>query len=98
MFELPRGSIIGILLLGGSVSGVLFYGWLVFSFATITLQVTAFAIVAALFAGLAWIGWSMAVVPPPPVGKSNLSSQDTQASSGAKELITLGKDGHQEKQ
>ena len=80
----------------GSVAGLLLYGWLVLSYATITLQVTAFVAVAALFAVLAWIGWSMAVVPPPPVGESRASSPGLQAASGSETLITLKRDGSEE--
>ena len=41
------------------------YGWLVYAFAIIVLQLTAFLAVAAVLVILAWIGWTMATTPPP---------------------------------
>jgi len=43
----------------------LVYGWLVYAFAIIVLQLTAFLAVAAVLVILAWIGWTMATTPPP---------------------------------
>jgi len=41
------------------------YGWLLYVFAMIILQLTAFLAVAAVLVILAWIGWTMATTPPP---------------------------------
>jgi predicted DNA-binding transcriptional regulator len=40
------------------------YAWLLYSFALIVLQVTAFLAVTAVLVILAWIGWTMATTPP----------------------------------
>ena len=55
----------GVLILVGSLAGLGAYGWLVYGFPMVTLQVTAFLAVAAVLVILAWIGWTMATTPPP---------------------------------
>lgn len=68
---------IGFALLLGSIAGILIYGWLLWSFATLVLQVTAFVAVATLLAILGWIGWTMASTPPvAPVLNAVTSSQE----------------------
>jgi len=47
------------------VAGIVVYAWLLFAFAMIVLQVTAFLAVGAVLVVLAWIGWTMATTPPP---------------------------------
>lgn len=47
------------------VSSVAVYGWLIYAFSIVVLQVTAFLAVVAALAILAWIGWTMATMPPP---------------------------------
>lgn len=57
----------GLGLLVAGVLGILIYGWLVFFYNPIfILQLTAFLAVAAVFAILIWIGYTMATTPPPP--------------------------------
>ena len=55
----------GLLVLIGSIIGIIIYGWLLFSFATIVLQITAFVAIAAVLGILAWIGYTMATTTPP---------------------------------
>jgi len=55
----------GAAILVGSVAGVAVYAWLIYAFAIVVLQVTAFLAVAAVLVILAWIGWTMATTPPP---------------------------------
>jgi predicted DNA-binding transcriptional regulator len=54
----------GVAILVGSVAGIIVYAWLLYSFAIIMLQLTAFLAVAAVLVILAWIGWTMATTPP----------------------------------
>jgi len=56
---------IGAIILAGSIVGVVVYGWLLFSYSVLVLQVTAFLAVATMLGIAAWIGWTMATTPPP---------------------------------
>jgi len=49
----------------GSILGIIVYGVLLWYWATITLEVTAFLGVVVLLGILGWIGWTMATTPPP---------------------------------
>jgi len=62
---LNKDQAIGAVIFIGSVVGIALYGWLIYAFALVVLQVTAFLAVAAVLAILAWIGWTMAMTPPP---------------------------------
>jgi len=53
----------GILL--GSILGIIIYGILLYFWATLVLEVTAFLGVVVLLGILGWIGWTMATTPPP---------------------------------
>jgi predicted DNA-binding transcriptional regulator len=61
---LNKDQAIGAAMLVGSALGIAVYGWLVYAFPTIVLQVTAFLAVAAVLVIVAWIGWTMATTPP----------------------------------
>lgn len=54
----------GALILVVSLAGLGVYGWLLYGFPMVTLQVTAFLAVAAVLVIVAWIGWTMATTPP----------------------------------
>ena len=56
---------IGAVLLLASIAGIVVYAWLLFTFAIVVLQITAFVAVAAVLVIAAWIGWTMATTPPP---------------------------------
>jgi predicted DNA-binding transcriptional regulator len=56
---------IGAVLLVASVAGILVYAWLLFTYAILVLQITAFIAVALVLIIAAWIGWTMATTPPP---------------------------------
>jgi predicted DNA-binding transcriptional regulator len=79
---------VGLLLLVGSVLGILIYGWLVFlsPWSFLVLQITAFAGIALLLGILAWIGYTLASTPPPEPLPSleQLESQQPEASQGEK--------------
>lgn len=69
------------MILIGSMAGIAIYAWLLYAFAIIVLQATAFLAVAAVLAILAWIGWTMATTPPP--GPLDLESAATSAPDNA---------------
>jgi predicted DNA-binding transcriptional regulator len=56
---------IGAVLLVASIAGIVVYAWLLFTYAIVVLQITAFVAVAAVLVIAAWIGWTMATTPPP---------------------------------
>lgn len=74
-----KDQAIGAAILVGSVIGVLVYGWLVYAFPIVILQITAFLAVAAVLVILAWIGWTMATTPPP----APFEPETTQASGSS---------------
>jgi predicted DNA-binding transcriptional regulator len=49
----------------GSIAGIIIYGILLWYWATIILEITAFLGVVVLLGILGWIGWTMATTPPP---------------------------------
>ncbi len=83
---------IGLVILLGSILGIIVYGVLLFFFPDETLALTAFVGVAAIFVVLAWIGYTMASTPPPaPIETSEPATPskaetpgDTKSSSGSK--------------
>ena len=60
-----RDQGIGAVLLVAGVVGIIIYAWLLFAYAIVVLQITAFVAVAAVLVIVAWIGWTMATTPPP---------------------------------
>jgi predicted DNA-binding transcriptional regulator len=56
---------IGAVILVASIAGIIVYAWLLFTYAIVILQITAFVAVAAVLVIAAWIGWTMATTPPP---------------------------------
>lgn len=60
-----KDQAIGAVILAGSIIGVVVYTWLLYAYALVVLQITAFLAVAAMLVILAWIGWTMATTPPP---------------------------------
>jgi predicted DNA-binding transcriptional regulator len=56
---------IGAVLLVAGIVGIVIYAWLLYAYAIVVLQITAFIAVAAVLLILAWIGWTMATTPPP---------------------------------
>ena len=60
-------KILGYLILVGSLLGIACYFYLVFlsPWIMLTIQVSAFAAVAAMLAIMAWIGYTLATTPPP---------------------------------
>jgi predicted DNA-binding transcriptional regulator len=61
-----KDKIIGLLILIGSVLGIIIYAWLIFFISPIiVIQITLFIAVSAILAILSWIGYTLATTPPP---------------------------------
>ena len=60
-----KDRLIGLSILIASVIGIGVYAWLLYAYALIILQITAFIAIAAILGVLAWIGYTMATTPPP---------------------------------
>jgi predicted DNA-binding transcriptional regulator len=60
-----KDQAIGAVILVGSIVGIAVYTWLLYAYATVVLQITAFVAVAGILVIMAWIGWTMATTPPP---------------------------------
>lgn len=74
---------IGLVILLGSILGIIVYGVLLFFFPAATLALTAFVGVAAIFLVLAWIGYTMASTPPPaPIETSEPTTPSEADNSG----------------
>lgn len=58
---------LGVILLIGSILGILVYGWLVFisPWSIFVIQITAFIALAVVLGIVAWIGYTLATTPPP---------------------------------
>ena len=56
---------IGAAILVASIAGIVVYAWLLFAYAIVVLQITAFVAVAGILVIAGWIGWTMATTPPP---------------------------------
>lgn len=74
---MARDKTVGIILLIGSILGILLYGWLLWYYPTLILQITAFVAVASLLGILGWIGYTMATTPPPAPIEPETSSPPT---------------------
>jgi len=64
-----RDQVIGEVILLGSLIGLSVYGWLLYAYAIVVLQITAFIAVAGLLIILAWMRWTMTTRSPPPMLK-----------------------------
>jgi predicted DNA-binding transcriptional regulator len=60
-----RDQLIGALLLLVSIVGIIVYGFLLYSFPIIVLQITGFVIIAGALAVVCWIGYTLMTTPPP---------------------------------
>ena len=58
-----KDQVIGKVMLVGSVVAVLLYGWLIYAFPIVILQITAFLAVGAVLVILAWMAWTTATTP-----------------------------------
>jgi predicted DNA-binding transcriptional regulator len=60
-----KDQVLGAGILIVSLVVIAVYAWLLYSYALIVLQITAFLAVAGVLVIIAWIGWTMATTPPP---------------------------------
>ncbi len=78
-------------ILFGSIAGIIIYGILLFYWATIILEITAFLGVVVLLGILGWIGWTMAT-PPPPEPQPEMAGPGGQAPAAPGAPATGGAD------
>jgi len=62
---LSKDQLIGALLLVGSIIGIIVYGYLLYLYPQIILQITAFVVIAGVLGVVGWIGYTLATTPPP---------------------------------
>ena len=62
---MSKDQMMGGLILAGRIVGIVVYGWLLYAYSILVLQVTAFVAVGTVLGIAAWIGWTMATTPPP---------------------------------
>ena len=65
----------GLALVVISILGIVLYGWFVYGWPLLTLQITAFVAVAGILLIVAWIGYTMATTPPPAPLQSEPASE-----------------------
>ena len=76
---MSKDQMMGAAILVISLVVIVVYAWLLYSYALIVLQITAFVAVAGVLLILAWIGWTMATTPPPaPIEIPEPTAADTQ--------------------
>ena len=81
--RLDKDQGIGLLILLGSILGIIVYGVLLFFYMIQVLALTAFVGVAGIFVVLAWIGYTMASTPPPaPIEASEPTASSQPETSG----------------
>jgi predicted DNA-binding transcriptional regulator len=76
-----KDQAIGAVLLVASIIGVIVYAWLLYAYAIVVLQITAFIAVAAILVIAGWIGWTMATTPPPAPLEPEPASPEPSASA-----------------
>ena len=62
---MSKDQLIGLALLIGSIIGIIVYGYLLYNWPTVLLQITVFLIIAGALAVIGWIGYTLATTPPP---------------------------------
>ncbi|MCX8169162.1 MAG: transcriptional regulator [Candidatus Methanomethylicia archaeon] len=62
---MSKDQVIGVLLLIASIIGIIVYGYLIYMYPMIIMQITLFIAVAAVGLIVAWIGYTLATTPPP---------------------------------
>lgn len=81
---MSKDQMYGFVILVASIIGIVVYGYLLYGYPVIMLQVTAFVAVAGILAITGWIGYTMATTPPPApldvAGTTGLTEIGTQAS------------------
>jgi len=74
-----KDQAIGAVILVASVAGLAAYAWVLYAYAIVVLEITAFIAVAAILLISAWIGWTMATTPPPAPFEPETTATETMA-------------------
>ena len=82
---MSKDQTIGAVILAGGIVGIVVYAWLLYAYAIVVLQITAFLAVAGILVILAWIGWTMATTPPPAPLEPEPAPMETGASASSTE-------------
>jgi predicted DNA-binding transcriptional regulator len=80
-----KDQAIGTVILIASVATLVAYSWLLYAYAIVVLQITAFVAVAAVLVILAWIGGTMATTPPPAPFEPETAATETTAPVSSEE-------------
>ena len=78
---MTKDQIVGVIILVAGIVGILAYGWVIYAYPTVVLQITAFLAVAGVLGIAAWIGWTMATTHPPKPIETEVRRQAESAES-----------------
>jgi hypothetical protein len=78
---LTKDQIVGVIILVAGIVGILAYGWVIYAYPIVVLQITAFLAVAGVLGIAAWIGWTMATTPSPKPIETEVGRQGESAES-----------------
>ena len=78
---MSRDQTYGALILLVSIVAFVLYAWLLYLFAILILQITAFVPVAGVLVVLGWISWTMATTPRPKPLDLETSTKETNSST-----------------
>lgn len=80
-----KDQAIGAVILIASVATLVVYSWMLYAYAIVVLQITAFVAVAAVLVILAWIGWTMVTTPPPAPFEPETAAAESKAPASSEE-------------
>ena len=87
---MTKDQIVGVIILVAGIVGILAYGWVIYAYPIVVLQITAFLAVAGVLGIAAWIGWTMATTPPPKPIETQVNRQaesaESQGTASAKDI------------
>ena len=87
-----KDQLIGLSILIASIIGIGVYAWLLYAYALIVLQITAFIAITAILGILAWIGYTMATTPPPtPIEDIEKELKESSGKQNSEELENQSK-------
>jgi len=90
--KMNKDQLIGLSILIASIIGIGLYAWLLYAYALIVLQITAFIAIAAILGILAWIGYTMATTPPPtPIEDIEKEPKESSGKQNSEELENQSK-------
>ena len=87
-----KDQLIGLSILIASIIGIGVYAWLLYAYALIVLQITAFIAITVILGILAWIGYTMATTPPPtPIEDIEKELKESSGKQNSEELENQSK-------